>query len=87
MKGEVVGIDNQIYSDTKGGGSIGIGFAIPSNDAQLLVQQLHKYGDIRLGWLGMRLRNELGSHTGEGDLVSRDPSESTLNAKAALVSN
>jgi serine protease Do len=56
MKGEVIGVDNQIYSDTKGGGSIGIGFAIPSNDAQLLVQQVHKYGDVRLGWLGMRLQ-------------------------------
>jgi serine protease Do len=56
MKGEIVGVDNQIYSDTKGGGSIGIGFAIPSNDAQLLVEQVRKYGQIRMGWLGMRLQ-------------------------------
>ena len=56
MKGEVVGIDNQIYSDTTGGGSIGIGFAIPSNDARVLVEQVLKHGQIRLGWLGMRLQ-------------------------------
>ena len=56
MKGEIVGVDNQIYSDTKGGGSIGIGFAIPSNDARLLVEQVRKYGQIRMGWLGMRLQ-------------------------------
>jgi serine protease Do len=35
MKGQMIGIDNQIWSDTAGGGSIGLGFAIPSNDAKL----------------------------------------------------
>ena len=34
MKGQMIGINNQIWSDTMAGGSIGLGFAIPSNDAQ-----------------------------------------------------
>ena len=49
MKGQMIGIDNQIWSDTMGGGSIGLGFAIPSNDAQFILTQ-----DPRLGWIGVR---------------------------------
>jgi len=56
MKGEVIGVDNQIYSGTAGGGNIGIGFAIPSNDVKLLVEQIRQYGKPRLGWLGLRLQ-------------------------------
>ena len=39
MKGEVIGVDNQIYSDVSGGGNIGLGFAIPSNDVKLILEQ------------------------------------------------
>jgi serine protease Do len=57
MKGEVIGVDNQIYSGTLGGGNIGLGFAIPSNDVKFLVQQIQQYGKPRLGWLGLRLQS------------------------------
>jgi serine protease Do len=56
MKGEVIGVDNQIYSDVSGGGNIGLGFAIPSNDVKLILEQILQYGKPRLGWLGVRLQ-------------------------------
>jgi serine protease Do len=56
MKGQMIGIDNQIWSDSVGGGSIGLGFAIPSNDAQFILNQVIKYGQPRLGWIGVRVQ-------------------------------
>jgi serine protease Do len=56
MKGQMIGIDNQIWSDSVGGGSIGLGFAIPSNDAQFIFNQVLKYGHPRLGWIGVRVQ-------------------------------
>jgi serine protease Do len=56
MKGQMIGIDNQIWSDTMGGGSIGLGFAIPSNDAQLILTHVLQYGRPRLGWIGVRVQ-------------------------------
>jgi serine protease Do len=56
MKGQMIGIDNQIFSDTVGGGSIGVGFAIPSNDAQFILNQVRQYGRPRLGWIGVRVQ-------------------------------
>jgi len=53
--GEVVGINTAIYSPT--GGSVGIGFAIPSNMAKSVVDQLIKYGKTKRGWLGVRIQN------------------------------
>jgi serine protease Do len=52
MNGEVVGVDTAIYSpgDT---GSIGIGFAIPANDAVYIIDQLRRFGRVKLGWLGL----------------------------------
>lgn len=54
MAGEVIGINTAIYSPT--GGSIGIGFAIPSNLAQNVVAQLREHGRTRRGWLGVRIQ-------------------------------
>jgi serine protease Do len=54
MAGEVVGINTAIYSPT--GGSIGIGFAIPSSMAQNVVAQLRDHGRARRGWLGVRIQ-------------------------------
>ncbi|HLG17068.1 MAG TPA: DegQ family serine endoprotease [Blastocatellia bacterium] len=53
MKGEVVGINNMIFSHT--GGSEGIGFAIPSNLATKVYAQLVKSGKVTRGYLGVRL--------------------------------
>src|SRR5690606_6336317 len=54
VKGEVIGINTAIYSPT--GGSIGIGFAIPSSLAKPVIEQLKKYGKPRRGWLGVRIQ-------------------------------
>ncbi|MEA2839794.1 MAG: serine protease Do [Methylobacteriaceae bacterium] len=56
MAGEVIGINNQIFSDSASSGSIGLGFAIPSNDVRFLVEQIRDYGRPHLGWLGMRIQ-------------------------------
>ena len=53
---EMIGIDNQIWSDTAGGGSIGLGFAIPSNDAKFILNNVLQYGRPRLGWIGVRVQ-------------------------------
>jgi serine protease Do len=55
-RGEVIGINNQIFSDSPTSGSIGLGFAIPSNDVQFLLQQVHRYGRPHIGWLGTRVQ-------------------------------
>ncbi len=54
MAGQVVGINTAIYSPS--GGSIGIGFSIPSNLAQRIVAQLRDGGRVRRGWLGVNIQ-------------------------------
>jgi serine protease Do len=54
MAGEVIGINTAIYSPT--GGSVGIGFAIPSALANRVIRQLAEYGRTRRGWLGVRIQ-------------------------------
>jgi len=54
MNGEVIGINTAIYSPS--GGSVGIGFAIPSNLAKPVIDQLIQYGKTRRGWLGVRIQ-------------------------------
>ncbi|HEY8963543.1 MAG TPA: DegQ family serine endoprotease [Alphaproteobacteria bacterium] len=54
LKGEVIGINTAIYSPS--GGSVGIGFAIPSAMAKTVLDQLVKYGKTRRGWLGVRIQ-------------------------------
>ncbi len=55
MAGEVVGINSQIY--TRGGGSIGLSFAIPSSVAEEVVAQLKDKGRVDRGWLGVGIQN------------------------------
>ena len=54
LKGEVIGINTAIFSPS--GGSVGIGFAIPSNLARPVIEQLEKYGKTKRGWLGVRIQ-------------------------------
>jgi len=54
MDGEIIGINTAIISPT--GGSIGIGFAIPSSTAVNVIDQLRQYGETRRGWLGVRIQ-------------------------------
>ena len=53
--GEVVGINTAIMSPT--GGSIGIGFAVPSEIAVPVIEQLRQFGEVRRGWIGVRIQN------------------------------
>ncbi len=54
MDGEVIGINTAIISPT--GGSIGIGFSVPSDTVASVVDQLKQYGEIRRGWLGVKIQ-------------------------------
>jgi serine protease Do len=54
MNGEVIGVNTAIYSPS--GGSIGIGFSIPSKEAQPVVEQIINYGHPRRGWLGVKIQ-------------------------------
>ncbi|MEM6846990.1 MAG: Do family serine endopeptidase [Pseudomonadota bacterium] len=54
MEGNVIGINTAIISPS--GGSIGIGFAIPSEIAQNVIGQLLEFGETRRGWLGVRIQ-------------------------------
>jgi serine protease Do len=51
VKGEVVGVNSQIFSQT--GGYMGVSFAIPIDVAAKVAQQLKDYGEVRRGWLGV----------------------------------
>lgn len=75
MDGEVIGINTAIFSQT--GGSVGIGFAISSNLANKVVNQLIEYGRTRRGWLGVYIQEvtdeiaeSLGLEEAVGALVS-----------------
>jgi len=54
LNGDVVGVNTAIISPS--GGSIGIGFAVPSNSAVAVINQLRQYGETRRGWLGVRIQ-------------------------------
>ena len=55
LDGEVIGVNTAIISPS--GGSIGIGFAIPSNITENVVTQLREFGETRRGWLGVRIQS------------------------------
>jgi serine protease Do len=75
LRGEVIGINTAIFSPS--GGSVGIGFAIPSNDARPVIKQLIEFGQVRRGWLGVRIQTvtdeiaeSLGLKSANGALVA-----------------
>ena len=55
MEGQVIGVNTAIISPS--GGSIGIGFALPSNSAIHVIDQLKKFGETRRGWVGVHVQN------------------------------
>jgi len=55
LDGEVVGVNTAIFSPS--GGSVGIGFATPSSMAKNIIAQLRATGEVRRGWLGVRIQN------------------------------
>tara|TARA_Y100000748_G_C15478996_1_gene481990 strand:+ start:148 stop:1557 length:1410 start_codon:yes stop_codon:yes gene_type:complete len=54
LDGEVIGVNSMILSPS--GGSIGLGFAIPSNLAKNIIDQLKDTGEIQRAWLGVRIQ-------------------------------
>ncbi|MBY0422920.1 MAG: trypsin-like peptidase domain-containing protein, partial [Parvularculaceae bacterium] len=83
--GRVIGINTAIYSQT--GGSVGVGFAVPSEVATVVVDQLVKFGETRRGWLGVsieevtpKLAQELGFDRPKGAIVTAVRSNSPAAA-------
>ena len=75
MEGEVIGVNTAILSPT--GGSIGIGFAMSSNVAVNVIDQLREFGSTRRGWLGVRIQDlteemaeAIGLDRAEGAMVT-----------------
>lgn len=71
LKGEVIGINTLIYGGS-GGDSIGIGFAIPSDDARGIINQLRQTGYVRRGWLGVRYQDVTRSMAEDLDFHKAD---------------
>ena len=53
LAGEVIGVNTAILTATGSSGSIGIGFSLPANDAQFVIDRLRQFGRIRPGWIGL----------------------------------
>ncbi len=75
LDGEVIGINTAIFSPS--GGSVGIGFAVPSATASPVIAQLIKNGQVRRGWLGVHIQavteeiaETLGLKDAKGALVA-----------------
>jgi serine protease Do len=75
MNGQVVGVNTAIISPT--GGSVGISFAVPSDAATSVIEQLRQFGETRRGWLGVRIKSitedvaeTLGVKENSGALIS-----------------
>jgi serine protease Do len=88
MDGDVIGVNSAIYSPT--GGSVGIGFAIPSNAANRVVAQLKSTGTIARGWIGVRIQavseeiaQSLGMDKARGAMIA-GTSDNGPAAKAGL---
>lgn len=85
MDGNVIGVNTAIFSPT--GGNVGIGFAIPANDAKRVVSELREHGKVRRGWLGVGIENltkdiaeSLGIKLKKGAMVSRVEPDSPASA-------
>jgi serine protease Do len=81
LAGEVIGINTAIFSPS--GGSVGIGFAIPSSLARPIIEQLKSAGKVERGWLGVRIQGvsdeiaeSLGLDKPKGALVADVEAES-----------
>jgi serine protease Do len=75
LEGEVIGVNTAIISPS--GGSIGIGFAVPSKTALAVIDQLRNFGETRRGWLGVRIQQvndeiaeSLGLKQAQGALIA-----------------
>ncbi|MEH6826239.1 MAG: Do family serine endopeptidase [Motiliproteus sp.] len=89
LRGELVGINTAIIAP--GGGNVGIGFAIPSNMTQAIIQQLAANGEVKRGRLGVvvqdlsaDLAEAFGLQTGEHGVLVSEVAASSAAAKAGI---
>ncbi|MFV0627135.1 MAG: Do family serine endopeptidase [Alphaproteobacteria bacterium] len=75
MNEEIIGINSAIFSTN--GGSMGIGFAIPINLAKWVIEQLKAHGEVKRGWIGVKVQpnnseisTSLGLKEGQGIIIS-----------------
>ncbi len=78
LNGRVIGIDTAIYTQT--GGSVGVGFAIPSNLAQPVIEQLRQAGRITRGFIGVHLE---AMNDDIAQVVALDPPRGALVTQVA----
>ncbi len=85
IDGEVIGINTAIFSPS--GGSVGIGFAIPSRVAKNVIDQLVEHGQVRRGWLGVHIQQvsdeiagTLGMDEAHGALIANIVSDGPAGA-------
>jgi serine protease Do len=87
LNGDVIGINTAIFSPS--GGSIGIGFAIPSASARPIIDQLKATGKVERGWIGAHIQpvtddiaEAIGLDKSRGAMIaSIDPASPAANAK------
>jgi len=77
LDGHVIGVNTAIFSPT--GGSVGIGFSVPANEAKPVADQLVKFGETRRGWLGVKLQS-LTPDVAEGLGLEKDKQKGALVA-------
>jgi serine protease Do len=95
LEGEVIGVNSAIYSPN--GGSVGVGFAIPSNTVRTVVAQLKDGGSVERGWLGVTIQSvtpeiaiAIGLDDPHGalvaDVVADGPSKGNLETGDVILS-
>lgn len=86
-RGEVIGVNTAIVSPGgTQGGSVGVGFAVPSNLARKIVADILQTGSVQRGWIGLRARlltPEEGG-TGRNGVIVADVAANSPAAKAGL---
>ncbi len=87
LRGEVIGINTAIFSPGSSGGSVGVGFSVPSNLARTVVSQIQEFGATRRGTLGVRvldvdqgIAEAYGLRRAEGALVSQVEDDGAASA-------
>ena len=81
LDGHVIGVNTAIFSPT--GGSVGIGFSVPADEAKPVADQLIKFGEARRGWLGVKLQS-LTPDVAEGLGLDKDKLAGALVADVTV---
>jgi len=89
VEGNVIGVNTAIFSPS--GGSVGIGFAVPSDTVKMIVAQLKDKGSVTRGWIGVQIQTitpeiaeSLGLKQAQGALVA-EPQVNSPASKAGIV--